>query len=147
MLGQVKISTAVNTFYFLETERHQELDVCSSIGVVCQFVVVVETVMVVAEAQRLVPFQTSSLPGLEPVKLRTRLHEELHFHLLELAHAEDELAGYDFVTESLTNLGDTERNLHATGFLYIQVIYEDTLCRFRAQVYLHGTIGSGTHFC
>ena len=93
MLGQVKISTAVNTFHFLKTERHQELDVCSSIGVVCQFVVVVETVMVVAKAQRLVPFQTSSLPGLEPVKLRTRLHEELHFHLLELAqHARALLA-------------------------------------------------------
>ena len=146
MLGQVEICTAVNTLYFLETERHQELNVCSSISVVGQFVVVVITVMVITEAQRLVPFQASSLPTLEPVKLCTRLHKELHFHLLELAHTEDELAGYNFVTESLTNLGDTERNLHATGFLYIKVIYEDTLCRFRAKVYLHGTIGGRAHF-
>ena len=147
MLGQVEIRTAVDAFHFLEAEGHQELDVRSRIGVVSQLVVVVVAVMVVAEAQRLVPFQTGSLPGLEPVEFRTRLHEELHFHLLELAHTEDELTSYDFVTESLTNLGDTERNLHTTGFLYIQVIYEDTLCRFRAKVYLHGTIGSGTHLC
>ena len=30
--------------------------------------------------------------------------------------------------------------------LHFKVIYEDTLCRFRAKVYLHGTIGSRTHF-
>ena len=53
----------------------------------------------------------------------------------------------DAFNDPLIDNRDTERNLHATGFLYIQVIYEDTLCRFRAQVYLHGTIGSGTHFC
>ena len=147
MLRQVEVCTGVDTFHFFETEWHQELDICCSISIVSQFIVVVIAVAGITEAQRFMPFQTNLLPFLEPFKLIAWTHEELHFHLLELAHAEDELAGYDFVTESLTNLGDTERNLHATGFLYIQVIYEDTLCRFRAQVYLHGTIGSGTHFC
>ena len=147
MVAQIEIRARVDALDLLEPEREVVFDVRRGVGVVGQFVVVVITVMVITEAQRLVPFQASSLPTLEPVKLCTRLHKELHFHLLELAHTEDELAGYNFVTESLTNLGDTERNLHATGFLYIKVIYEDTLCRFRAKVYLHGTIGGRPHFC
>ena len=36
----------------------------------------------------------------------------LYIHLLKLTHTEDELACNDFVTESLTDLCDTERNLH-----------------------------------
>ena len=131
----------------LEAEREVVLDVRGGIGIVGQLLVVVETVVVVAEAQGAVPGHAGLLPTVPPLHLGARAHEELHLHLLELAHAEDELAGYDFVTESLTNLGDTERNLHTTGLLYIQVIYEDTLCRFRTKVYLHGTIGSGTHLC
>ncbi len=51
MLAQVEIRTAVNTFHFLESERHQELDIRSSISVVSQFVMIVITIMVIAEAQ------------------------------------------------------------------------------------------------
>ena len=147
MLAEVEIGARVDALHLLEAERHLELNVGGSVGVVSQFLVVVITVFLVAQAQSLVPCQTSLAPVVEPLHLVAGLHKELHFHLLELAHTEDELTSYDFVTESLTNLGDTERNLHTTGFLYIQVIYEDTLCRFRAKVYLHGTIGSGTHLC
>ena len=47
--GQVKVRTAVNTFHFLESKRHQEFDVCSCVGIMCQFVVVMETVMIITE--------------------------------------------------------------------------------------------------
>ena len=40
-------------------------------------------------------------------------HEELHLHLLELARAEDEVAGGDLVAEGLADLGDAERRLLA----------------------------------
>ena len=37
--------------------------------------------------------------------------ETYNHHLFKLTHTENELAGYDLVAESLTNLSDTERNL------------------------------------
>ena len=49
VLAQVKVRTAVNTFHFLESKRHQEFDVCSCVGIMCQFVVVMETVMIITE--------------------------------------------------------------------------------------------------
>ena len=136
----------MDTLYFLKAERHQELDVGSGICIVGQFVVVVIAVMVVAESQRLMPFQTGFLPNLEPVELSARFYEELHFHLLELAHTEDELARNDFVTESLTDLCDAERNLHTSCLLHVQIVHKNTLSRFRTEVNLHRTFRSGTHF-
>ena len=110
-----------------------------------QLVVVVETVVLSTEAQGLMPLHTSFLPLREPLQFRTGLYEELHLHLLELPHTEDELTSYNLVTESLTNLSDTERNLHTTGLLHVQVVHEDALSRFRTQVDLHRSIGTGTH--
>jgi len=92
------------------------------------------------------PFQTNFFPFGEPLQLSTRFYEELHLHLFKLTHTENELAGYNLVTESFTNLSDTERNLHTAGFLYIQVIDKNTLRCFRTKINLHGTIGSRTHF-
>ena len=146
MLRQVEIRTAVDTFHFFETERHQEFNVGSCIGIVCQLVMVVITIMVIAESQRLMPFQSGCFPSLEPVEFSTRLYEELHFHLLELTHTENELTRNDLVTESLTDLCDTERNLHAAGLLYIQIVHKDTLGSFRTKINLHCTFRGRTHF-
>ena len=146
VLAQVEIGTRMDTFHFLETERHQELDIGCCIGIVSQFFVVVETIVVIAKAQCLMPFQTSLFPFLEPFEFGSRFYEELHFHLFELTHTENELTGHDFVTESLTNLSDTERNLHTSCLLYVQVVHENTLSGFRTKINLHGTVGSRTHF-
>ncbi|MPN45786.1 hypothetical protein SDC9_193358 [bioreactor metagenome] len=78
----------------------------------------------------------------EPLHFFAGTYKKLHFHLLELPDAEDELTGYNLVAESFTNLGDTERNLHTTGFLYVQVVHKNTLSRFGAQVDFHCAIGS-----
>ena len=110
-----------------------------------QFLVVVETVLVVPQAQRFVPFQTELFPVTEPIHFRAGLDEELHFHLLELTHTEDELTRYNLVTESLAYLCDAERQFHASGLLHVQVVDKNTLCRLRTKVDTHGTIGGGTH--
>ncbi len=140
MLRQVEVCTGVDTFHFFETEWHQELDICCSISIVSQFIVVVIAVAGITEAQRFMPFQTNLLPFLEPIQFRSRFYKELHLHLFELTHTEDELTGNNLITESLTNLGNTERYFHTTGFLHIQIVYKDTLCRFRTKINLHGTI-------
>ncbi len=145
MLLQVVVGTAVDTLNFLESERHLELDVGSGICIESELLVVVETVVLRSEAQSLVPFHTELLPFLKPFLLCARLNEELHLHLLELPHTEDELAGNDLVAECLTDLCDSERYFHTTGFLYVKVIHEDTLCGFRTEVNLVCCIRSRAH--
>ena len=93
------------------------------------------------------PCHTSLLPLVEPLQFCSRFYEELHLHLLKLTHTEDKLSGDDLITESLTDLCDTERNLHTSSLLYVQVIYKDTLCSLRTQINLHAIISRSTHLC
>ena len=145
MLGQVEIRTAVDAFHFLEAEGHQELDVRSRIGVVSQLVVVVETVVIRPETERPMPFHTRIAPFGPPPHLLARADEELHLHLFELTHAEDELPRHDLVAERLADLGNAERQLHAAGLLHVQEINEDTLRRFGPQVNRIGAFGRRSH--
>ena len=134
----------MDTFDFLESEREVKFDVVGCIGIVSQLVVLVPTVLVVAHTESLVPFQSFFAPFLEPLEFGTWLYEILHFHLLELAHTENELTGNNLVAESLTYLCDTKRNLHTTGLLHIEVVDENTLCRFGTQIDGVSTFGNRT---
>ena len=58
----------------------------------------------------------------------------MHLHLLEFAHAEDELAGDDLVPEGLADLRDAKRQLHAAGLLDVEEVDENALRRFGAEV-------------
>ena len=60
--------------------------------------------------------------------------EELHLHLLELAGAEDEVAGGDLVAEGLADLGDPEGRLLAGEAEHVLEVDEDALRGLRAQV-------------
>ena len=80
------------------------------------------------------PLHSLLLPGLEPVKFSSRLDEELHLHLLELPHSEDELTCHNLISESLSDLCNAERNLHAAGLLNIQIIHENALRSLRTQI-------------
>ena len=66
-------------------------------------------------------------PVVEPLKVGARLAEELELHLLELAHAEDEVARGDLVAEGLADLTDAERQLFARGALDIVEVDKDAL--------------------
>ena len=57
--------------------------------------------------------------------------------LLELTLAEEEVTRGDLVTEGLTDLADTKRNLHARGLDNIVKVEVDVLASFTAQVGLH----------
>ena len=60
--------------------------------------------------------------------------EILHFHLLELAHPENEPSCDDLVAKGLSDLRNAERHLLPGRFLGQTKIYEDTLGRFRTKV-------------
>ena len=60
-------------------------------------------------------------------------HEELDLHLLELARAEDEVAGRDLVAERLADLRDAERRLLARELQHVLEVDEDALRGLGAQ--------------
>ncbi len=87
MLRQVEVGARVYALYLLEAEWHLELDVGGRVGIVGQFLMVVVAVFLVTHAEGLVPFEAPFFPLLEPLELLAGAHEELHLHLLELAHS------------------------------------------------------------
>src|SRR5690606_10507065 len=60
--------------------------------------------------------------------------EELDLHLLELARAEDEVAGRDLVAERLADLADAERRLLARRRDDVREVHEDALGRLGAEI-------------
>src|SRR5699024_3332529 len=68
---------------------------------------------------------------------------ELHLHLLELAGAEDEVAGGDLVAERLADLADAEGRLAPRRRHDVGEVDEDALRRLRAQVVQAGLVLDG----
>ena len=136
----------MDAFHFLETERHLKFDVGRGIGIMGQFLVVVIAVFGIAESEGFMPAQTGLFPAFEPFEFFAGTHKELHLHLLELAHAEYELACHDFVAECFAYLGYTERYAHAACLLYVKIVDKYALSCLGAQIYSHGTVSGRTHF-
>ena len=145
MAFQVKIRTGVNAFQFLESKWEFKLNVHSRIGVVRQVVVVFET-QFFGRGDRSVPGHTALFPGIVPIHFGARTHKELHFHLLEFAHSENELTRHDLIPESFPDLRYAKRNFLACGFLHILEIHKYALCGFRAQVQF-AVISCVRHLC
>jgi hypothetical protein len=61
-------------------------------------------------------------------------NEVLDLHLLELARAEGEIAGCDFVAEGLANLGDAKGQLSAHGIEHVAEVDVDALRGFGPHV-------------
>ena len=136
----------MNSFHFFETEGEFEFDIGSGIRIMGQLLVIMKTIVFFPESQELMPTHTGRFPFFEPLQFRTGAYKKLHFHLFEFAHPENKLAGDDFITESFTDLGDTERHFHASGFLYIQEVDEDSLSCFGTQVNFAGSFCGRSHF-
>ncbi len=112
------------------------LDVDGALRVVRQllFRVFEEAHVLGVEAQLEIPVPPLLQPVLVPRLVGARLDEELHLHLLELAGAEDEVAGSDLVAEALAGLGHAERRLLAGRGRDVLVVDEDPLCGLGTQV-------------
>ena len=82
-------------------------------------------------------------PALEPLVGLIGLDEELDLHLLELAGAEDEVAGGDLVAERLADLTDAERRLTPGRGHDVLVVDEDALRGLRTQVVQAGLVVHG----
>ena len=80
-----------------------------------------------------------------PLLVRPRLDEELHLHLLELAHAEDEVPGGDLVPEGLPDLRDPERDLATCRLLHRREVHEHPLSGLGSEVDVLRSVFDGTH--
>ena len=93
------------------------------------------TYFVILKSQLAQPVQTILLPVCKPFQIRIRLTEEFHLHLFELSGTECKVTRCDLVTERLTDLADTKRNLLSGCTLYILKVNENALCSLRTKVY------------
>src|SRR5437660_10552499 len=82
------------------------------------------------------PFHPLLAPELEPLRVRPRLDEELHLHLLELPGPEDEVPPRDLGAERLPDLGDAERDLLPGRLQHVEIVDVDPLPRLGTQVHL-----------
>ena len=112
------------------------LDVVGGLGVVGELVGLVgsESQAFGVDAEAGVPRHAVVDPLPVPLLVVARLDEELDLHDLELAGAEDEVAGGDLVAEGLADLGDAERELAASGVEDVVEVYEDALCGLGPEV-------------
>ena len=131
MLREVEIRTAMNAFNLLKAKWHLEFNIRSCIGIMSQFLVIMEAIFLIAQTECFVPFQAEFTPMIKPFKFRTGLNEKLHLHLLKLAHAEYKLACNNLISECFTNLSNTKRQLHTPRLLHIQVINKYALSSLR----------------
>src|SRR5665647_785584 len=132
----------MNSFHFLKSKRKFKFDINGGIGIMSQFFVNMEAVILIAKSKCLVPFNAQVLPFLKPYKFSSRADKKLHFHLLKFAHSEYKLACNNLVPESLPDLSNTERNFHPSGFLHIHIVDKNSLCCFGAKVNFQCTVGS-----
>ena len=77
-----------------------------------------------------------SAPVLEPLQILAGLAEELQLHLLEFAHAEDEVAGRYLVAEGLAYLANARGQLLARGAHGVGEVDEYALRGLGAQINL-----------
>src|SRR5438105_847104 len=130
------VGDALELVELLAPEVAPVLDVDRSLGVVRELVlrVLVEAHVVRVQTQVDVEIPARLQPVLVPLDISTRLDEEFHLHLLELARPEDEVARRDLVAEGLTGLCNTERWLLARGGQDVAEVQEDALRGLRSQV-------------
>src|SRR5690606_21717745 len=130
------VGDALQLTPLLAAEAEAVLDVHRPLRVVGQLLlrVLVLPQVVGVDAQIDVPLLALIDPVLVPLLVLTRLDEELHLHLLELAGAEDEIAGRDLVAEGLPDLPDPERRFLAGGGQHVGEVDEDALRGLRTQV-------------
>src|SRR5688572_9468396 len=108
---QIKISTTMNTFQLLKTDRKIKFNITCSVGIMGQLNVIMKAVILLSKTKGQMPFHPFFFPVFIPLLLCARLNKKLHFHLLKLPHAKNELPRNDLIPECLTNLCNTKRNL------------------------------------
>ncbi len=148
--SQIEVGPVGDAFELFDADRIAVHQVDRRLGVVCQVgrrdVVLLE-ILAPQAAHVHPPVDTLLHPAPVPLLVLARAHEILDFHLLELAHPEDEVSRRDLVAEGLSNLRDPERQLAIGRVEHILEVHKDPLRRFGAQVRERLGIRHRSHLC
>ena len=141
MAPQIKVCAGVNALQLFKPKGKIKFNICCSIGIMSQFVVVMIPVLLVTHSKSLMPLKPYLLPFCKPLQFSTRFYEELHLHLLEFSHSEYELPCHYLISESFSNLCYTKRQFHPARLLHVQKVYENALCGLGTKVNYTGLVG------
>ena len=121
---------------FTPTEGELEFEVGRGVGIEGEFfgIVIAQFEVFFLDAQAEQPIFAELFPIGEPFEVGAGLAEEFQLHLLEFSHAEDEVAGSDFVSEALAHLSDAEGDLHARRTLDVEEVDENALRGLGTQI-------------
>ena len=145
MAREVEVTAVGDALELRPADRVVVLDVARALGVVRALL---RPVLPHAQPRPPQPVLDVPLePGVDPVPVPLvglrRRHEVLHLHLLELAHAEEEVPGRDLVAERLADLRDSERRPPPRQLEDVLEVDEDALCRLRSQERTGALLGHG----
>src|SRR6266404_2630685 len=124
------------TFFLFTLGEEAILNVDGALGIVRQlfFRLFVQAQVFFRDANVLKPLMTSIDPFLMCLFVLARSHKVFHLHLLELARAENEITGRDFVAKRFADLRDAEREFAPAGVQDVEKIYEDALRGFGTKI-------------
>src|SRR4030042_2428392 len=152
MLLQIEVSAVDNARQFCPAYREQVFYVVTIAGVMGKLILVMlaEPEVLLFDAQVDIPVEPFLYPLIEPLPISARLDEVLDFHLLELAHPEDEVARGNLISEGFAYLGNTEGQLPSSRCNHVREIDEYALSGLRAQIdngclILHGAYEGFKH--
>src|SRR5438105_15291346 len=117
------------TFFLFTFGEEAILNIDGALGIVRQlfFRLFVQAQVFFRDANALKPLMTSIDPFLMCLFVLARSHKVFHFHLLELARAENEIAGRDFVAKRFADLRNAKRKLAPAGVQVVEKAYEYAL--------------------
>ena len=136
MIFQVKITPGVNSFHLLKSDGKLVFNITGSFGIMGQFHMIMETVFFFWYTQVKMPLHSLGFPVFVPFVFSAGAYKKLHLHLLKFAHPENKLSRNNLITKCFSYLGNSERNLHPSGFLNVQEVYKDSLGGLWSQVNL-----------
>ena len=134
MAGQVKIGAVVYAFKLFKAHREFIFNIVGVFCIVSKLIraMLMPAQLIHADTVLFVERPPLFTPVVEPFVVGTGLYKKLHFHLLKLAGTEDKVFRYNFVSECLTDLRNTERDFHTVGLRNVFIVHVDTLCGFGA---------------
>ncbi len=136
---QVEIAAVGDPFEFAVLPRFEErervFEVRRADRIMREFFrrVFAENQILAADAQIEIPLIATIPPVGVPLRGFVGMAEELHLHLLEFARAKREIAGSDFVAETLADLGNAKGDLHTRAVDDVLEVHEHALGRFGTQ--------------
>ena len=117
---QVEVCSGGDAPQLTPSEGEQKFNVCGSIAVVRKLfrIMITQFDVIFLQSQSCQELGAEVLPICEPLQFCARLAEEFQFHLFEFSGPEDKVARCDLISERLTYLCDSERNLLSGSSLH-----------------------------